>query len=56
MLLISLWRSLCEETNIKEPNLVQESSPGGNIQISQLEGLRVGEGRGGRSIPGRRNS
>lgn len=54
-LLISFWSSLHKITNSKGPNLEQElgnPSPGSNIQISQLEGLKVGE-EGGVFLEGR---
>jgi len=56
-LLISFWSSLRKITNSKGPNLEQElenPSPGSNIQISQLEGLKGGEeGEGGVFLEGR---
>ena len=58
-LLISFWSSLHKITNSKGPNLEQELgnlSPGSNIQISQLEGLKVGEEGGGRSISRRKSN
>ena len=59
LILISFWSSLHKTTNSKGPNLEQEfgnPSPGSNIQISQLEGLEVGEEGGGRSISRRKSS
>lgn len=58
-LLISFGSSLHKITNSKGPNLEQElgnPSPGSNVQISQLEGLKVGEEGGGRSISRRKSN